>query len=42
MTSELFTNIKMVKLYSWTNVILSIIDKRRNKELSVLKKKMFA
>ena len=42
MTSEMFTNIKMVKLYSWTDVILSIINKRRNKELSVLKKKMFA
>jgi len=38
MKSEMFSNIKMVKLYSWTDVILSIINKRRNKELLVFKK----
>ncbi len=40
LTTECFNNIKMIKLFSWTEIILENIDQRRNKELSILKIRM--
>lgn len=38
LTTETFTNIKTAKLYSWTDILIKMIDERRNNELGVLKK----
>ena len=40
LTSEFFTNIKIAKLYSWTEILTKIINEKRKSELKVLKKKL--
>jgi hypothetical protein len=42
LTTETFTNIKTAKLYSWTDILIKMIDERRKNELGVLKKKLVA
>ena len=42
LTTETFTNIKTAKLYSWTDILIKMIDGHRKNELGVLKKKLLA
>jgi len=32
-TNECFTNIKIIKLYSWIQIFINLIDEKRNIEL---------
>ena len=40
MTSECLNNIKMLKLYSWTDIFFNIITERRNEELAIFHKSL--
>lgn len=41
MTTECLNNIKMLKLYSWTDIFYDLIMQKREEELGVLRKKLF-